>query len=202
MALIAGLELRPRPHLAAAGRAPDGAVERLHRSVGEIGHRILHGHRGHRERLAHVAARLGLRAGRLRLLAVARALLHRVGAGMRPEVPLHLERVPAALVTRPSGPHNGAMTDPFIVPPLRARVGVVLPPANPVVEEEMRALLPASVRLHAARMPLISGDLQVRARRLSGDARQVLYEFSVTGADGAAVADGRAVVVLNTPMTT
>ena len=49
-----------------------------------------------------------------------------------------------------------------IVPPLRARVGVVLPPANPVVEGEMRALLPASVRLHVARMPLIPGDLQVR----------------------------------------
>jgi maleate isomerase len=49
-----------------------------------------------------------------------------------------------------------------IVPPLRARVGVVLPPANPVVEEEMRALLPPAVRLHAARMPLIPGDLQVR----------------------------------------
>jgi maleate isomerase len=57
-----------------------------------------------------------------------------------------------------------AAPDP-IVPPLRARVGVVLPPANPVVEEEMRALLPLTVRLHATRLPLISGDLQVRTDR-------------------------------------
>ncbi len=49
-----------------------------------------------------------------------------------------------------------------IVPPLRARVGVVLPSANPTVEEEMRALLPASVRLHAARLPPNAGDLKAR----------------------------------------
>ncbi|HUA55807.1 MAG TPA: hypothetical protein VMB81_26720 [Candidatus Sulfotelmatobacter sp.] len=52
-----------------------------------------------------------------------------------------------------------------IVPPLKARVGIVLPPANPVVEEEMRALLPPTVRLHATRLPPISGDLLVRTDR-------------------------------------
>lgn len=55
-------------------------------------------------------------------------------------------------------------TDP-IVPPLKARVGIVLPSANPVVEEEMRALLPPSVRLHATRLPPLSGDLQTRTDR-------------------------------------
>ncbi|RYY50024.1 MAG: hydroxymyristoyl-ACP dehydratase, partial [Comamonadaceae bacterium] len=59
-----------------------------------------------------------------------------------------------------------------------------------------------NVRFGAARLDTVQGALQIRARRLSGDARQVLYEFSVTAADGAAVADGRAVVVLNTPLTT
>ena len=46
----------------------------------------------------------------------------------------------------------------------------------------------------------VAGELQVRARRLSGDARQVLYEFAVTDAEGRALAEGRAVVVLNTPL--
>src|SRR5205814_412350 len=77
------------------------------------------------------------------------------------------QRVAALLVTRRPGPHNGAMPEIAneIVPPLRARVGVVLPSANPVVEEEMRALLPPTIRLHATRLPAISGDLQVRTDR-------------------------------------
>lgn len=57
-----------------------------------------------------------------------------------------------------------------------------------------------NVRLAVARLDEVAGALQVRARRLSGDANQVLYEFSLTDAHGAAVADGRAVVVLNTPL--
>ena len=57
-----------------------------------------------------------------------------------------------------------------------------------------------NVRLTVARLDDIAGALQVRAQRLSGDARQVLYEFSVTDANGALLADGRAVVVLNTPL--
>jgi len=59
-----------------------------------------------------------------------------------------------------------------------------------------------NVRLAVTRLDHVPGALQVRATRMSGDARQVLYEFSVTDANGAALADGRAVVVLNTPMPT
>lgn len=59
-----------------------------------------------------------------------------------------------------------------------------------------------NVRFGVDRLDAVAGALQVRARRLSGDANQVLYEFSVTAADGASVADGRAVVVLNTPLPT
>ncbi|MDP9901890.1 hydroxymyristoyl-ACP dehydratase [Variovorax ginsengisoli] len=57
-----------------------------------------------------------------------------------------------------------------------------------------------NVRLSVARLDQLPGALQVHARRLSGDARQVLYEFNVNDAAGAAVAEGRAVVVLNTPL--
>jgi len=57
-----------------------------------------------------------------------------------------------------------------------------------------------NVRLWVARLDTLSGDLQVHARRLSGDARQVLYEFNVNEAGGSTVAEGRAVVVLNTPL--
>ena len=57
-----------------------------------------------------------------------------------------------------------------------------------------------NVRFAVARLDDIAGALQVRATRLSGDARQVMYQFTVTDAQGRAVSDGRAVVVLNTPL--
>ncbi len=57
-----------------------------------------------------------------------------------------------------------------------------------------------NVRFGVARLDGVIGALQVRARRLSGDARQVLYEFDVSDETNAALAAGRAVVVLNTPL--
>jgi predicted hotdog family 3-hydroxylacyl-ACP dehydratase len=60
----------------------------------------------------------------------------------------------------------------------------------------------SNVRLAVLRLDDVPGALQVRARRLSGNARQVLYEFNVTDVHGAPLADGRAVVVLNTPLPT
>ena len=57
-----------------------------------------------------------------------------------------------------------------------------------------------NVRFAVERFDDVAGDLQVHARRLSGDARQVLYEFAVNNAQGLSLAEGRAVVVLNTPL--
>ena len=57
-----------------------------------------------------------------------------------------------------------------------------------------------NVRLSVARIDDIAGELHVHATRLTGDASQILYEFSVRDAAGRALAEGRAVVVLNTPL--
>ncbi|MGJ7615159.1 MULTISPECIES: hydroxymyristoyl-ACP dehydratase [unclassified Variovorax] len=59
-----------------------------------------------------------------------------------------------------------------------------------------------NVKLSVARLDDVPGALQVRAQRLSGDDRQVLYAFTVTADDGRMLAEGRAVVVLNTPLAT
>jgi len=56
-----------------------------------------------------------------------------------------------------------------------------------------------AVRLHRLRLDDLEGDLRIEARRGAGDARQILYTFAVSHA-GEAVAEGRATVVLNTPL--
>ncbi len=57
-----------------------------------------------------------------------------------------------------------------------------------------------NVRLRVTRLDEVDGPLHIHARRLSGDVNQVLYDFAVTGPQGQPVAEGRAVVVLNTPL--
>ena len=57
-----------------------------------------------------------------------------------------------------------------------------------------------NVRFTQARLDTIDGALHLHAERISGDERQILYQFAVKDARGQAVADGRAVVVLNTPL--
>lgn len=59
-----------------------------------------------------------------------------------------------------------------------------------------------NVRLSVARLDDIAGALRVQARRLSGDTNQILYEFAVNDSSGRVLAEGRAVVVLNTPLAT
>jgi predicted hotdog family 3-hydroxylacyl-ACP dehydratase len=55
------------------------------------------------------------------------------------------------------------------------------------------------VRLHLLRLDELAGELRIEATRQAGDARQILYAFAVTH-EGRPVADGRAAVVLNTPI--
>jgi predicted hotdog family 3-hydroxylacyl-ACP dehydratase len=54
------------------------------------------------------------------------------------------------------------------------------------------------VALHRLRLDDLDGDLQVEATLQAGDAKQILYAFTVSHA-GAPVAAGRATVVLNAP---
>ncbi len=54
-------------------------------------------------------------------------------------------------------------------------------------------------RFTVARLDLLPGELEIQVRRLAGTGSQVLYQFQVSS-DGAAVAEGRAAVVLDTPL--
>lgn len=53
-----------------------------------------------------------------------------------------------------------------------------------------------SVTLHVERLDDLAGPLEVRAERLSGDANNVLYSFTV-GHGGRCLLEGRAAVVLD-----
>ena len=57
------------------------------------------------------------------------------------------------------------------------------------------------VQLHLLRIDELSGELRIEVTRLAADDKQILYSFNVTH-QGDPVADGRAAVVLNTPLAT
>ena len=56
------------------------------------------------------------------------------------------------------------------------------------------------VRLHVARLDDIAGALVVHATRVAGDERQAIYRFALADEGGRRLVDGRATVVLNTPL--
>jgi predicted hotdog family 3-hydroxylacyl-ACP dehydratase len=56
------------------------------------------------------------------------------------------------------------------------------------------------VRLARWRLDDLAGPLRVEVRRLAGDTRQLLYAFTLDDAHHARIAEGRATVVLNTPL--
>lgn len=58
------------------------------------------------------------------------------------------------------------------------------------------------VQLSTWRLDEADGPLRIEARRQAGDTRQLLYQFVVADAAGGLLAEGRATVVLNTPLST
>ena len=57
-----------------------------------------------------------------------------------------------------------------------------------------------SVNLQVPRLDDVPGALQVRAMRLAGSERQAMYRFELHDTAGRLLVDGRATVVLNTPL--
>jgi predicted hotdog family 3-hydroxylacyl-ACP dehydratase len=58
------------------------------------------------------------------------------------------------------------------------------------------------VRLHVPRLSDVPGRLTIQADRRAGDSHQALYQFSLHDAAGTLLVDGRATVVLDTPLNT
>ena len=56
------------------------------------------------------------------------------------------------------------------------------------------------VRLHVPRLDTATGPLRVTARRQAGDTRQAIYRFALCDARGQILVEGRATVVLNSPI--
>lgn len=56
------------------------------------------------------------------------------------------------------------------------------------------------VKLHAPRLDTVDGDLVVVATKLAGDDQQALYRFALEDGQGRPLVEGRATVVLNTPL--
>jgi predicted hotdog family 3-hydroxylacyl-ACP dehydratase len=56
------------------------------------------------------------------------------------------------------------------------------------------------VRFTVGRLDEVAGELRVQAERLAGDVSQILYRFLVSDERGTPLAEGRATVVLNTPL--
>ncbi len=57
------------------------------------------------------------------------------------------------------------------------RVGIVTPPANPTVEPELRALMPADIAMYTTRLPVFPGDLQERTARYASGYAPALASF-------------------------
>ena len=57
-----------------------------------------------------------------------------------------------------------------------------------------------NVKLHVPRLDDVAGDLLVQAEHLAGDERQAMYRFALHDEGGRCLVEGRATVVLDTPL--
>jgi predicted hotdog family 3-hydroxylacyl-ACP dehydratase len=140
-------------------------------------------------------------------------------AGIAQRIPHHgsmclLERLQA---WSPAGITCVALSHRDPANPLRSASGLLAPCAIEYAAQAMAlhgalmatADVPATpgylasvrhVRMNVERLDTVEGPLTVQAERLAGNAQQVLYRYAVSDEQGRLLVDGRATVVLNTPL--